>query len=249
MRNQVEGGETTPAGAAAGLMCSPFTVAGGSTPSVVVVDVGRGPRRRRCVCGGVTRSRRARTSAAERGQRAGGSPGGAACRVLESFHGPASTRIAQTDVLPYAAMETSDLLIEAFGRVREIVHQVVEGLTHDDVLYRPDRDANSIAWLIWHLTRIEDDHVADLAGVEQVWTAGGWSDRISLPFDVSATGYGFDSDDVAAVRCRAAQTCWSTTTTRCTRTRCGTSSASTRRSSSASSTRRGIHRSPPECGS
>ncbi len=98
-------------------------------------------------------------------------------------------------------MQTGDLLIEAFGRVRDVVHDVVEGLTHDDAVYRPDRDANSIAWLIWHLTRIEDDHVADLAGVEQVWTADGWSDRISLPFDTSATGYGFDSDDVAAVRC------------------------------------------------
>jgi DinB superfamily len=97
-------------------------------------------------------------------------------------------------------METGDLLIDAFGRVHEVVHQVVNGLTVDDLHDRPDRDANSIAWLVWHLTRIEDDHVADLAGCEQLWTAAGWRDRFDLPFDASATGYGFTSDDVAAVR-------------------------------------------------
>ena len=45
--------------------------------------------------------------------------------------------------------------------------------------FRVDSAANSIAWLVWHLTRIQDDHVADVAQTEQVWTAGGWSDRSS----------------------------------------------------------------------
>ncbi len=102
-------------------------------------------------------------------------------------------------------MDAGDLLIDAFGRVQEIVHQVVKGLTVDDLHYRPDRDANSIAWLVWHLTRIEDDHVADLAGGEQVWTAAGWRDRFNLPFDATATGYGFSSEDVAAVRVESPQ--------------------------------------------
>ena len=47
---------------------------------------------------------------------------------------------------------------------------------------------------------MQDDHVAEVAGREQVWTAGGWADRFGLPFDDSATGYGFSADDVAAVR-------------------------------------------------
>jgi hypothetical protein len=97
-------------------------------------------------------------------------------------------------------METRDLLIDGFGRVREIVHDVVGGLSEGELAYRPDRDANSIAWLVWHLTRIEDDHVSDLAGTDQVWTAAGWHERCNLPFDPSATGYGFSSDEVAAVR-------------------------------------------------
>jgi uncharacterized damage-inducible protein DinB len=97
-------------------------------------------------------------------------------------------------------MRTADLLADAFGRVRYEVHQCVDNLGPDDLAYRPDGAANSIAWLIWHLTRIQDDHVADVAGTEQVWTADGWADRFDLPFLASATGYGHGSAEVAAVQ-------------------------------------------------
>jgi uncharacterized damage-inducible protein DinB len=97
-------------------------------------------------------------------------------------------------------MTKAELLGEAFGRVREVVHDVVGGLTPEQLAARLDADANSIAWLVWHLTRIQDDHVADVAGTEQVWTAHGWMERFGLPFDPGATGYGHTSDDVAAVR-------------------------------------------------
>jgi uncharacterized damage-inducible protein DinB len=97
-------------------------------------------------------------------------------------------------------METSALLIDAFTRVRETVHRAVEGLDPEELAFRPDRDGNSIAWLVWHLTRIQDDHIAEVAGLEQVWTAQGRAERFGLPFPVSATGYGHGTDDVAAVR-------------------------------------------------
>src|SRR5690606_12890084 len=69
-----------------------------------------------------------------------------------------------------AIMRGAELLVDAFGRIRETVHGVVDGLTPTQLTYRVDDDANSIAWLVWHLTRIQDDHVADAAGVPQVWT-------------------------------------------------------------------------------
>lgn len=92
------------------------------------------------------------------------------------------------------------MLADAFGRIRGVVHQVVDDLTPDRLAYRLDGRANSIAWLVWHLTRVQDDHVADAAGIAQVWTSQGWYDRYALPFDASETGYGHTSDQVAAVR-------------------------------------------------
>ncbi|WP_329454554.1 mycothiol transferase [Streptomyces sp. NBC_01497] len=94
---------------------------------------------------------------------------------------------------------SSDLLIDGFGRIKEVVHQAVEGLSPKELATRLDGGANSITWLVWHLTRIQDDHIADAAGSDQVWTSEGWSDRFELPFNPGATGYGHSSRDVAAV--------------------------------------------------
>jgi hypothetical protein len=96
-----------------------------------------------------------------------------------------------------------DLLGDAFTRIRDDVHGVVAGLSGDQLSWRPDGHGNSIAWLVWHLTRIQDDHVAGVAGVEQVWTSEGWAERFGLPFAVGSTGYGHSSDDVSAVNADA----------------------------------------------
>jgi hypothetical protein len=116
------------------------------------------------------------------------------------LRGPTSCH--REEELPLTA---TDLLVDAFGRIRQVVHRVVDGLTPQGLAFRIDAEANSIAWLVWHLTRIQDDHVADVAGVEQVWTSNGWAERFALPFDESATGYGHSSDDVAAVRVDTAE--------------------------------------------
>ncbi len=102
-------------------------------------------------------------------------------------------------------MTSSDLLADAFGRIRGTVHQVVGGLSPQQLTFRPDEQANSIAWLIWHLTRVEDDHIAGAAQTSQVWMADGWAARFALPFDDTATGYGQPADAVAAVRVDSAE--------------------------------------------
>jgi Protein of unknown function (DUF664) len=97
-------------------------------------------------------------------------------------------------------MTSAELLVDAFGRVREVVHGVVDGLTPEELAVRIDAEANSIAWLVWHLTRIQDDHMADVAQTEQVWTSEGWVERFGLPFEPWSTGFAHTSDEVAAVK-------------------------------------------------
>ena len=97
-------------------------------------------------------------------------------------------------------MLSTDLMTDAFGRVQEAVHAVLVGAGPALLEYRADSEANTIAWLVWHLTRVQDNHVAVLIGEPQVWTAGGWQKRFNLPFAAGATGYGQDAAEVAAVR-------------------------------------------------
>ncbi|HXR73630.1 mycothiol transferase [Actinocrinis sp.] len=102
-------------------------------------------------------------------------------------------------------MNGAELIVDAFGRVREVVHHAADGLTARQLAERLDPDANSIAWLLWHLTRVQDDHVADASGVEQVWTAQGWEQRFNLPFKTEASGYGQSAAEVGSVRVESAQ--------------------------------------------
>ena len=101
-------------------------------------------------------------------------------------------------------MRSADLLADGLSRVREVVHEVVAGLGPEELGFRPGPSANSIAWLIWHLTRVQDDHVSDVAGTEQVWTAGGWAERFGLPFGAAETGYGHSSHEVEQVQVASA---------------------------------------------
>lgn len=95
-------------------------------------------------------------------------------------------------------MDCTDLLLDAFERVHELIPVALQGLTADDLLWRPDAGANSIAWLAWHLARVQDDHLDGVAGSEQVWTAAGFAERFALPYPAGAIGYGQGPDDVAA---------------------------------------------------
>jgi hypothetical protein len=97
-------------------------------------------------------------------------------------------------------MKTSELLLDAFGRIRETVEATLEGLDGGALAERPAGTGNSIAWLVWHLSRVEDAQVADVARLEQVWTSQGFKDRFGLPLADRDTGYGHSSEQVDAVQ-------------------------------------------------
>jgi hypothetical protein len=98
-------------------------------------------------------------------------------------------------------MRSAELLVDAFGRVHEELHAAVEGLSTGQLAARLDPDANSIAWLCWHLSRVEDDHVAGAFGAGQVWLQAQWAEwahRFGL--STADTGYGHSSHQVARVQ-------------------------------------------------
>ena len=97
-------------------------------------------------------------------------------------------------------MQTRDVLSDAYGRIQEIVHRSADGLDAEGLAFRPEADANSIAWLVWHLTRIQDHHLSEIAGRDQAWTADGWAVRLGMTADPDETGFGHTSEQVAAVR-------------------------------------------------
>jgi uncharacterized damage-inducible protein DinB len=101
-------------------------------------------------------------------------------------------------------MHAKDILIDGYGRVREEVHAALDGLGPEELHHRPAPDANTIAWLVWHLTRVQDDHIADAFDLDQVWLAQDWQKRFGLDLPRHDTGYGHTPAKVAKVRVESA---------------------------------------------
>ena len=97
-------------------------------------------------------------------------------------------------------MDVHDLLLETYGRLPDLVEGAVEGLDAEQLAATASPGTNSIGWLVWHLTRVQDHHVAELLDDDQVWATGPWAYRCGLDPDISNTGYGHTPDEVASVR-------------------------------------------------
>lgn len=102
----------------------------------------------------------------------------------------------------------TDLVVDGLTRVRDNVHAVVDGLSRSQLAERLEPEANSIAWLVWHLSRVQDNHVADLAGAQQVWISDGWAGRFALPLDIHDHGFGHTPSQVANVVADAEMLVW-----------------------------------------
>ena len=96
-------------------------------------------------------------------------------------------------------MHSKELLKDAYSRIQELVHISVRDLGREKLTYRPEPGANSIAWLVWHLTRIQDDHVSDIAGMDQAWVKEGWAEKFGMEPDPENDGRGHGPDEVAAI--------------------------------------------------
>jgi DinB superfamily len=97
-------------------------------------------------------------------------------------------------------MDVRQVFEDTFVRVDENVRAVVDGLSADQLAWAPSPGANPIGWLVWHLARVQDSHVTELLGGDEVWASGEWSARFGLEPDPDNTGYGHTADDVATVR-------------------------------------------------
>lgn len=93
-----------------------------------------------------------------------------------------------------------DVLLDSFGRIPGLLHDVADDIDREALLRRPEVDGragNSIGWLLWHIARMQDVQIAHVAGTAQVQDDG-WTERLAVPYPPQAMGYGMSDADVAA---------------------------------------------------
>lgn len=84
-------------------------------------------------------------------------------------------------------VEGPALALDAFGRVRVIVEKALNDLSPAELLAPPQPH---IAWLVWHLTRVQDANFSRLMGHPQAWIADGWHARFGMAPDPKDYGSG-----------------------------------------------------------
>ena len=96
-------------------------------------------------------------------------------------------------------MNLRDGLSHVFEEIGRNSVSTVDGLDAAALTWRPDDQANTIAWLVWHLARVLDGHVAEIAGRPQVWAEQGWAQQFGLPAGYDDSGYGHTAAQVAEI--------------------------------------------------
>ena len=103
-------------------------------------------------------------------------------------------------------MDWQELIIDGYGRVFQVLTKALSGLTQNDLNEQPHPDCNSMGWLAWHLTRVQDDHIAGLMVEEQLWIKDGWYARFNRDPNPKDIGFGHSSEEVAAFKSPDAET-------------------------------------------
>jgi hypothetical protein len=102
-------------------------------------------------------------------------------------------------------MDVAAVYRELYDRIPPLAAAAVDGVPLDRLTEPPNIGANTIAWLVWHTGRVQDHHVAELRGTDQVWVRDDWAARFGLDPDPSNTGYGHSPEQVLSVRPTASE--------------------------------------------
>ena len=96
-------------------------------------------------------------------------------------------------------METAVFTRAMFERMQQAIDMALEGLTTDELKWKPGPEANPIGFILWHQSRAEDGFVRGMIqGKPQLWTKGGWFRRFNMPKDPQDSGWGYTVEQVNA---------------------------------------------------
>ncbi len=94
-------------------------------------------------------------------------------------------------------MELGEFIEQTLEDYRRRVYAATEPLSEDEINWRPDPESNSIAFLLWHVARVEDRWTNTFArGVDEVWVRQDWHQRFGLP--ENEVGLRFDVEQLSA---------------------------------------------------
>jgi hypothetical protein len=87
-------------------------------------------------------------------------------------------------------MELKDFIERALDALQQHYYGVLKGITVSELSWQPGPNANSIGFIFWHVTRVEDRLVVHFAqGKPEVWIRDGWHQRWGIPSETTGLEY------------------------------------------------------------
>ena len=94
-------------------------------------------------------------------------------------------------------MDVMQLVAETLEEIDADLETALEGLTTEEVEWRPSDEANSIGFTLWHLIRAEDYWLSDFARkLPHIFERNGWVQRWGMAG--AGTGAGYGKEELAA---------------------------------------------------
>ena len=85
-------------------------------------------------------------------------------------------------------------LNEAFEKLK----RALDGLSEDELHWRPALESNTIDWMVWHMARVEDNWVnVRMRESESIWDRDGWAERTRV--DEPSNGFGLTGEAIRAM--------------------------------------------------
>ena len=97
-------------------------------------------------------------------------------------------------------MDVADVYLELYSRIEPLARDAVQDASTVELNATVVPGTNPVGWLVWHLARVQDHHMSEILGSDQVWQGDGWAARFGLDPDPNNMGYGHTPEQVAAVR-------------------------------------------------
>jgi uncharacterized damage-inducible protein DinB len=103
-------------------------------------------------------------------------------------------------------MKAHEIISAGYTSVLRALEGTLTGLEEEELNWQPSHDTNSIGWLVWHLTRVQDALIGRMAGEEQLWAKDGWHKKFGRAADEKDVGAGHTPDEVATFQSPDAET-------------------------------------------
>lgn len=87
-------------------------------------------------------------------------------------------------------MEAKEVIIKSLGQSRRFLLNALDELTQEEVAWSPNPECNSIAFILWHIARLEDVFINSvIQGERELYEKEGWREKLGTPTGDTGTRY------------------------------------------------------------